>query len=515
MLPASLPCPVHLGRPLRCRVRRACLRDGVLRFGVIAAVFAAVFAGLALPQSAVAQAPDPDLAAIERAILPLIRVEGRPQPPAQSLESRMAELGVAAISAAVMRDGQLAWAKAWGVADLEKGAPATPETLFQAASISKPVAASGALMLMEEGLLDLDGPINASLRGWQVPTHPWSGTRDVTLRGLLTHTAGLTVHGFPGYRLGASLPDLVRILEGEAPANTGAVLVTDEPGSLWRYSGGGTTVVQLAMADVTGESFESWMARRVLAAAGMSSSTYAQPLPEPLRGRAATAYRSDGGSPEGGWHVYPEQAAAGLWTTPTDLTRWIRVIQLSHEGAPGGILRPETAVAMLTPGEGGWGLGPVISGEGAARRFSHGGSNHGFKAEMVGWFEGGRGLAVMTGNDQGNILIRELAMAIAAHYGWEGYEPRLLTAYPLADGAVEAYAGDFGSGPEGPAVRVHVEAGVPFVSIRHGRSRELVATAEHEFTELEQGQTLLFRLDDAGGAEAVRWGGQWLERVTR
>jgi CubicO group peptidase (beta-lactamase class C family) len=457
---------------------------------------------------------DPGLLVIERSLRPVVRVQGRPEPEGKTLEARMAELGVAAISAAVLVDGELAWARAWGLADLETGRAATPETLFQAASISKPVAATGALMLVEDGLMELDGPIAASLRRWQVPAHPWSGAHEVTLRGLLTHTAGLTVHGFPGYRPGEPLPDLVQILDGEAPANTGAVRVSDAPGSLWRYSGGGTTVAQMAMEDVTGEPLDQWMERRVLAAAGMSSSTYTQPLPEALHSRAATAYRADGGSPEGRWHVYPEQAAAGLWTTPTDLTRWVQAIQASLEGAPGAILRQETAVAMLTAGEGGWGLGPVVAGEGAARRFSHGGSNHGFKAEVVGWMEGGRGLAIMTGNDQGNLLIRELAMAIAAHYGWEGYEPRMLTEYPLAAGAVEAYLGDFGATPEGPAVRVHLGGGgVPFVSVRQGRPRELVATAEHEFTDLEQGQTLVFRVDEAGYVDAVRLGGAWLERV--
>ncbi|TVS11923.1 MAG: serine hydrolase [Wenzhouxiangella sp.] len=471
-----------------------------------------------------ADPPVPDqeearISTIESSILPLIRVEGRELPPPATLGDRMGELGVAAVSAAVVRDGEVAWARAWGTADVEAGRPANPETLFQAASISKPVAAMGALLLVEDGALQLDGPVNAHLTSWRVPEHNWSGRSEVTLRRLLTHTAVLSVHGFPGYENEAPLPDLPGILDGIEPANTGPVRVSDEPGSLWRYSGGGTTVAQLAISDATGEPFASGMARRVLEPAGMTSSTYEQPLPESLRHRAAFAYRQDGGSPPGGWHVYPEQAAAGLWTTPTDLARWIISVQrsLAASGNPtrkeGAVLRPETALAMVTPGDGDWGLGPAISGEGPARRFSHGGSNLGFKAEMTGWTEGGRGLVVLTNSDQGAILIRELALAIAQEYGWQGYEPRILTALERTEAELAEYAGTYRSESAGFALVVAREEGSLWLITPDGTRREMVSTAEDEFTEIQMGQSVDFLRYDTGRVDAIRVRGLRLDRV--
>lgn len=472
---------------------------------------------------------DERITAIERSILPSVRVEGREVPPPVTLEERMQELEVAAVSAAVVRNGQVAWARAWGMADVEEGRPATPGTLFQAASISKPVAATGALLLVEAGTLELDGPVNDHLTSWRIPDHEWEAASPVTLRHLLTHTGGLSVHGFPGYQRDVPLPDLPGILDGIAPANTGPVRVTDEPGSLWRYSGGGTTIVQLVMADVTGEPFPSWMARRVLAPIGMTSSTYEQPLPDSLHLQAATAYRQDGGSPPGGWHVYPEQAAAGLWTTPTDLARWIIALQASltsdvdaSEGDPGtarpipsgrGLLRPETARAMVTPGEGDWGLGPTISGTGSAMRFSHGGSNHGFKAQMTGWMEGGRGLVVMTNSDQGALLIQELALAIADEYGWEGYEPQVLVPLLLEADQLERYVGEFGSESGDLILSVTRENEALWLVTPDEARRELVPTAEQQFAVLETGQSITFQGGGGGRIDSMRAGGLQLDRL--
>ncbi|TVR59992.1 MAG: class A beta-lactamase-related serine hydrolase [Gemmatimonadales bacterium] len=343
-----------------------------------------------------------------------------------TLQERMEQLGVPAVSVAVVSDGRIHWARAWGIADPENGRPATRHTLFQAASISKAVAGVGALRLVEADLLALDGPVNHHLAGgWRIPEHQWETSAPVTLRHLLTHTGGLTVHGFPGYGPDDPVPALTALLDGEAPANTAPVRVDQEPGTAWRYSGGGTSVLQLAMEEVTGESFADWMAREVLIPAGMTSSTYAQPLPDSLRERAAVAHRTDGSVVRGGWHIYPEQAAAGLWTTPTDLARWILAVQAAAgtpgvEAAPDNrpLLEEATARAMLTEGLGRWGLGLTVQGQGEHHRFSHGGANAGYRAQVVGWVEGSRGIAVMTSSDTGGVVAAELMAAIIRGYGW-------------------------------------------------------------------------------------------------
>lgn len=192
-------------------------------------------------------------------------------------------------------------------------------TLFQAGSISKPVAALAALRLVEQGKLSLDEDVNAKLVSWKVPGNEFTKEQKVTLRRLLTHSAGLTVHGFPGYAAGAQVPTLVQVLNGEKPANTPAIRVDTVPGRLWRYSGGGYTIMQQLLIDVTQKSFPELMRQLVLEPAGMKHSTYEQPLPPARAGEAATAHDANGQPVKGQFHTYPEMAAAGLWTTPTDL----------------------------------------------------------------------------------------------------------------------------------------------------------------------------------------------------
>src|SRR5262245_45853054 len=147
------------------------------------------------------------------------------------LFDRMQYYRVPAISIAVIDDDAIAWVRAWGLADAAAGTPAGPETLFQAASISKSVAAVALLRLWEEGRLDLDDEVNRRLRSWQLPASPLAAREKVTLRRILTHTAGLSVSGFYGYRIGAPLPTLPEILEGSPPANNRPVRVVAAPGS--------------------------------------------------------------------------------------------------------------------------------------------------------------------------------------------------------------------------------------------------------------------------------------------
>jgi CubicO group peptidase (beta-lactamase class C family) len=318
------------------------------------------------------------------------------------------------------------------------GRPATTGTLFQAASISKPVAATAALTLVEEGRLALDTDVNGYLTSWKVPESSFTAVESVTLRRLLRHAAGLTVHGFPGYARSAEIPDAVAVLEGRG--NTAPVVVDTTPGTLWRYSGGGYTVVQILLSDVTGQPFADLMRARVLEPAGMMSSTYEQPLPEARWAEAATAYRPDGQPVEEGWHVYPEQAAAGLWTTPTDLARWGLAILAAYDGKEGGVLEPGTARAMLTAGMGRYGLGPGIGEDG--KWFGHGGSNEGFRCQLVVFLDG-RGAAVMTNGDRGGELIPQILATLALQYDWPDFRPEERTVAEVDAALLDALVGSY------------------------------------------------------------------------
>ena len=275
----------------------------------------------AVPQSAPA-AVEARISRIENGLLSPVVVAGRPIP-LMTLAARMAELKVPGVSIAVIYNGAIEWAKGYGAAEAGTQTPVTPRTLFQAASVSKPVAALAALRLVEQGRLVLDEDVNAKLKSWKVPENEFTKAEKVTLRRLLSHTAGLTVHGFGGYPADVPVPSLAQVLDGEKPANSAAIRVDIVPGTVWRYSGGGYTVMQQLLIDVTGRAFPDILAELVLKPVGMTDSTYEQPLPEARRGGAAAGHTSDGKLLPGRCHTYPEMAAAGLWTTPTDLARFL------------------------------------------------------------------------------------------------------------------------------------------------------------------------------------------------
>jgi CubicO group peptidase (beta-lactamase class C family) len=338
-----------------------------------------------------------------------------------SMEERLRFHRVPGVSVAVFEGGRVAWARGWGEAEAGSGTPVDTATLFQAASISKPVAAVGALRMVEAGQLGLDEDVNRRLRSWRIPESRLTATEKVTLRRLLSHSAGTTVHGFPGYVSTARVPTLVQLLNGRAPANTAPVRVDLLPGTRMRYSGGGTSVVQLLMTDVARKPFPDLMAELVLGPTGMRHSTYAQPLPADRRPRAATAHDRAGAPLAGRFHTYPEQAAAGLWTTPSDLARFAIAVHKAYAGDEDGILSPVTAREMLSRQAADSGLGFFVLGSGNQLRFEHTGSNAGYRAHLVFAAGSGTGAVVMTNGDGGGDLAGEILRAIAREYGLPGF----------------------------------------------------------------------------------------------
>jgi CubicO group peptidase (beta-lactamase class C family) len=340
----------------------------------------------------------------------------------QTLHDRMTANRVPGVSIAVIHNGEIEWAQGFGVAQLD-GAPVTAETLFQSGSISKPVAAMAALRLVQEGELSLDTDVNQALTSWKIPPSAAAPGAVVTLRELLNHTAGLTVHGFPGYAAGTPIPTLVQVLNGEQPANTAPVRLEVAPGSRCKYSGGGYTVMQQLLIDVSHEQFAKLMRDAVLAPIGMTRSTYEQPLPMELRAGAATPYNADGTPVAGGPHTHPEMAAAGLWTTPTDLARYVIEIQRSLRGDANRVLSVRMTKHMLVTGQGNYGLGFVIGGSPENPYLSHGGINAGFENSLVAHQLTGEGAVVMTNAQGGQQLADAIIRSIASVYGWPNFHP--------------------------------------------------------------------------------------------
>jgi CubicO group peptidase (beta-lactamase class C family) len=226
------------------------------------------------------------------------------------------------------------------------------------------------------------------------------------------------VWGFPGYTRSEPLPTLLDILDGRPPANTDPIRSTGLPGLVAAYSGGGYTVLQQLIEDVTDRPFQNVAAERVLGPLGMESATFAQPIPTELETRVAPAF-SDGRPIEGGWHVYPELAAAGLWCTPTDLVRFATGIQAASDGERGAVIQQSLAAEMTTPQMPGWGLGVKLHGTPEDRYFGHTGGNAGYRCEFIASIHRGRAAAVMTNSEEGGALIPPLLNQLARGLGWK------------------------------------------------------------------------------------------------
>ena len=364
----------------------------------------------------------------------------------QALQKAMAEMHVPGVSIAVIHNGAIEWARGFGVAQLG-GKPVNADTLFQAGSISKPVASMAALHLVQQGKLSLDSDVNQTLTSWKVPTSTAAPGAIVTLRELLTHTAGFTVHGFPGYAANAPVPTLVQVLNGEKPANTDPIRLESPPGNHWNYSGGGYTVMQQLVLDAAKEPFPKLLHDSVLTPIGMTHSTYQQPLPEDLHSNAATPYNADGTPVEGGAHTYPEMAAAGLWTTPSDLCKYILANQRALHGEANPVLSPEMTKQMMTAGQGNWGLGLQIGGSATNPYFSHGGVNEGFESLFVAYEQNGEGAAVMTNAQGGSRLAYEIMSSIAAEYNWPDFRSVVRSTVKVDPAVLATYVGSYELSP--------------------------------------------------------------------
>jgi CubicO group peptidase (beta-lactamase class C family) len=371
-----------------------------------------------------------------------------------TLEELMAELGVPGVTVAVIKDFEVHWAKGYGIADVETGAPVDTETMFQAASISKPVTAMAVLRAVQDGLFTLDDDINDILTSWTLDGGEFTKDRPVTPRTLHSHTSGLgDGFGFPGYDPSDPAPTVVQILDGHELSNVGALFMEREPMSFEEYSGGGVTLMQLALSDARGRPFADIMRDDVLQPIGMKRSSFEQPISPENDRNAARAHDDEGQSKGSKWHVYPEQAAAGLWTTATDLAKFAIEVQKSAIGESNRVLSRTTVQEMLSPvGVGGFAVGFAISEMGEGWYFSHGGGNWGFRCTLLAHKVKGYGLAIMTNADRGGALMNELSRRIQAAYEWDslaepvrrGYDPPVeRTEVEVPVEILETYVGEY------------------------------------------------------------------------
>jgi len=391
---------------------------------------------------------------VENGLLPAISIQGLPATPPMKLADRMAYYRVPGVSVAIINNGELEWAKGYGTLTARSTDPVTTGSLFQAASISKPITAMAALALVQSRRLNLDESVNLNLTSWQVPENKFTADQKVTLRQLLSHSAGFNVGDVGSYAADASLPTLVQALDGRSPAHSPPIRLEMSPGKEFRYSGGGYSVVQQLLIDVAAKPFPDLMQDLVLSRVGMTSSTFRQPLPTEMESIAATGHDVNGEPLKGRWYIFPQAAAAGLWTTPSDLARFAIELQRSYKGAPNAALSTDMTKQMLAPQLAGYGLGVWLGGQEQSANFSHPGKNEGFTCILFAYLETGQGAVVMTNGDGGNGLFNEVLRAIAHEYGWPDYRQREKTVTAINPAVYESYVGEY----EVSGIRVTVSA---------------------------------------------------------
>jgi len=354
-----------------------------------------------------------------------------------AIDKRLQDHGVPGASVAVIDGYRIVWARGFGVASILGAEPVTAHTRFQACSLSKPVVVRALLTLVDAGKVDLGQPANRYLKRWEIPDNGRFSGDAITVRQLLTHSAGLSASFFPGYRPGDKLPNsLSSMLNGEPPTTSERVEPILGPGAQWQYSGGGLLVVQLLIEDVTGQDFAAFMQSTVLTPLQMADSSYVSPYPEELRPVSAMGYSQDGTMVPGGYREYPAAAVAGLWTTASDLARSMIALQKNLNGLEPGLISPALAREMLSPQDTGtlpriekiqtftpqMGLGYLLEGHdpetGMPARFWHWGDNPGYKALQVATIEGGHGVVILTNSDAGVEVTRPIAERVAEYYGW-------------------------------------------------------------------------------------------------
>ncbi|MEO7446189.1 MAG: serine hydrolase domain-containing protein [Ferruginibacter sp.] len=359
-----------------------------------------------------------------------------------NLEQRMKETNTKGISIAVINNYKIEWAKGYGWADESEQRKVTTNTRFQAASLSKSLNSMGILKLVEKGKLNPNADINTYLRSWKFPYDSLSKNKKINTYQLLSHTAGLTIHGFPGYKADVAFPTIPDILDGKKPANTKAVRSQFEPGLKYIYSGGGTVISQMMLMDITGRDYAEYMQAEVLAPLKMANSFYRRPSASDKE--LATGYYADGKPVSTKYHVYPEQAAASLWTTPTDMGKYIIECQLAYEGRSHKVLSPAMMKTRMTPYlDSNFALGVFIINKGDNTYFSHTGGNEAFVCIYYGSLKDGKGLVIMENGENFNLLI-EIVNSIVQVYDWKGfYNPVYKKVVTLPKDSLQQYTGKY------------------------------------------------------------------------
>ena len=348
-----------------------------------------------------------------------------------NIVDRMKYYKVNGVSVAVIENGEIQWTKAYGVSDASTGEKVSTESLFQIASIGKVITALAALKLVKDGKISLDEDVNTRLTSLKIVENKFTIKEKVTLRRLLCHSAGFTDdYGFSGYSVSDSIPTLIDIIKAQPLAkNTKALIVNYVPGTVMRYSGGGYLIIQQLIEDITGMSFTKYIEKEIFNKLDLQSSTYNY-YPDRNGFKIARGHDENGNiDAKEKYHVYPESAAAGFWTTPGDLAKVLIEMQQEYEGITDKILNQPLLDSMLTPQFefNDRGLGVALKGAERVDGFWHAGQNAGYNSLMYATTKTGQGAVVMLNSDSDIELAVEIMRSIANENKWSFMQTRIVT----------------------------------------------------------------------------------------
>ncbi len=421
-------------------------------------VFAFIISLVAACSSNEADDVQSRISEVEKSLIAAVVNTGS-EPVGMSMSDRMQHFQVPGVSIAVINNGEIEWAKGYGVTEAGGTQEITTDTVFQAASVSKPVSVTGIMLLAQAGVIDITRNVNDYLTSWRLADNDLTETNKATVQRLMSHTGGTNVSGFAGYTVGSAIPTLLQVLNGAPPADTEPIRVIYEPGTRYSYSGGGMEVLQQMAEDVTRMPFRSYMKNNVFDKLDMNSSDFVQPMAGPLAARAAKGHDMSGVMIPGGWRIYPELIAAGLWTTPSDLATLLIEVQKAATSDEGALLTQETANRILTPQpntNSAMGLGfALLNGKGGLI-FNHSGSVFGYKSYVTVYRDRGQGIAIMMNGDNGYALMMEVVRSVAKVYGWpdDGVSKAGLVDVPMS--ILQSYVGNYAATLDGQTLQMEI-----------------------------------------------------------
>jgi CubicO group peptidase (beta-lactamase class C family) len=424
-----------------------------------------------------------------------------------NINQRMLRYKIPGVSIAIIEDGKIILAKGSGVNFINGTEAISDRTIFQAASISKLVTAVAVLNLVEEKNLSLDENINTYLKSWKLVENNYTKKNPVTLRQLLSHTSGVNNDGYSGYKITDKIPSLLQILNGTYPSNAKAIKVEKTPGESVRYSGGGYLILQKLIEDISGKTFKEYSRVSVFENADMSSSNFEQPLINKENLVVACGHEFNGSKVVDCYNIYPELAAAGLWSTATDLAKFVINLTEAMNGTNNNVLEKETAIQMMTPIIGNMGLGPGLHGVGNNIHFDHAGWNKGYRSYALMYPLLKKGVVVLVNADSGKALIDEIVRGVARKYSWPDFKPKSYKIHSVNSPTLKAFSGDYLVNKYGFTLTIKAMKDFLMLSTPRGSWYSFYPVSGTEFIALEDGSRLIFNSDEAGQMNTINlWG---------